>query len=196
MGCFLNMNELEFSETNASALADRGFYIKKSGSNAVFGSFEIALRIFEQAHENDLIHFCSSIYKDSVQLRMRLFRTADRTHRIFDTLTEDGTIVYARIYVKKEKVHQFTKYLKDSEIPKEAFEILFDFPSILPGIESTSYCAVDTSIGIGEELANIFEEEPGELNNYNELHICLQEQYPFENGLITEVMPIFDYNRP
>jgi pyruvate formate-lyase activating enzyme-like uncharacterized protein len=43
------------------------------------------------------VYFCSSAFKDSVQLRKRLIRIAKNTARTFDEISDEGTIIYGRI---------------------------------------------------------------------------------------------------
>jgi pyruvate formate-lyase activating enzyme-like uncharacterized protein len=90
LGGFLNLNELEFSETNYDAMTARGFVPLKSGY-AAFGSRETALEIVSDELP---VYFCSSSSKDSVQLRERLKRKARRVARPFDEVTDDGTLVF------------------------------------------------------------------------------------------------------
>ena len=93
---FLNLNELEFSPTNSQTLTQQGFTAVDDESSAVAGSKEVAQDIIEQSadlHAN----FCSSSFKDVVQLRMRLLRTAQTTAREFDEVTPDGTLLYGVI---------------------------------------------------------------------------------------------------
>jgi len=90
LGGFLNLNELEFSETNFDAMVARGFVPIKSGY-AALGSRKIALEIVS----NDVpVYFCSSSSKDKVQLRERLKRKARHIARPFDEVTDDGTLVF------------------------------------------------------------------------------------------------------
>lgn len=90
---FLNINELEWGETNADEMRRRRFLPEDSVHNAVEGSRKWAAGI----SRHPSVHFCSSRFKDSVQLRRRLIRIAKTTARTFDEITEDGTIVYGRI---------------------------------------------------------------------------------------------------
>lgn len=89
---FLNLNELEFSETNAQELKHRGYTVADDGSSSVLGSKETAEEV-----PGDKIHFCASRFKDVVQFRERLKRIAKRTARDFDEITDDGTLIYAII---------------------------------------------------------------------------------------------------
>jgi len=93
-GAFLNLNELEFSETNQKALKEIGFEAKDLSCGAI-GSEEIVREYFMDPELK--VHYCSSKFKDAIQLRERLKRRADRTSRPFDTPTEDGTIIYGTI---------------------------------------------------------------------------------------------------
>jgi len=87
---FLNINELEWGETCAEAMRDQGFEPEDGLHNAVKGAREWARELC--SHEK--VHWCSSSFKDSVQLRERLKRIAANTARTFDEVTDDGTVVY------------------------------------------------------------------------------------------------------
>jgi len=87
---FLNVNELEWGGINAEEMRRRGFVPADDLHNAVQGSHRWARELTHR----EKVHWCSSKYKDAVQLRERLKRIAGRTARPFDEVTGDGTIVY------------------------------------------------------------------------------------------------------
>jgi len=87
---FLNINELEWGESNACQMRDRGYELADEVHNAIEGAQGWA----EELCRHDKVHWCPSAFKDSVQLRERLKRVAHNTARPFDEVTEDGTIVY------------------------------------------------------------------------------------------------------
>jgi pyruvate formate-lyase activating enzyme-like uncharacterized protein len=87
---FLNINELEWGDTCAAAMRERGLELVDGLHNAVKGARQWA----EELPADPKVHFCSSTFKDSVQLRERLKRIATNTARRFDEVTDDGTIVY------------------------------------------------------------------------------------------------------
>lgn len=88
---FVNLNELEFSESNWQALRIRGFDVKDDVSSAVDGSEKMALRLLAGSPAGLPIHYCSSSFKDAIQLRRRIARRARNIRRPFDILTKDGT---------------------------------------------------------------------------------------------------------
>ena len=90
---FFNINELEWGETCADEMRSRGMEPTDDLHNAIKGAAGWAEEI--TAYPN--VHFCSSGFKDSVQLRERLIRIATMTARPFDEITDDGTITYGRI---------------------------------------------------------------------------------------------------
>jgi pyruvate formate-lyase activating enzyme-like uncharacterized protein len=90
---FLNINELEWGDLNASAMRKRRYQLVDGVHNAVLGAHAWAAEI--SRHEK--VHWCSSAFKDAVQLRKRLMRIAKNTARPFDEITDDGTIVYGVI---------------------------------------------------------------------------------------------------
>jgi pyruvate formate-lyase activating enzyme-like uncharacterized protein len=87
---FLNINELEWGETNAYQMRERGYRLADPVHNAIEGARGWA----EELCRHDKVHWCSSAFKDSVQLRERLKRIAHNTARPFDEVSDDGTVVY------------------------------------------------------------------------------------------------------
>lgn len=74
---FLNMNELESSETNFERLVSLGMKLTSLEGASIRGSAETAEKVLQWGTENLkslTLHFCSARYKDSVQLRNRLER--------------------------------------------------------------------------------------------------------------------------
>jgi uncharacterized protein len=90
---FLNINELEWGDLNAGEMRSRGYELSDNVHNAVLGARDWAAEICLL----DKVHWCSSRFKDAVQLRNRLIRIAENTARSFDEITDDGTVVYGII---------------------------------------------------------------------------------------------------
>ncbi len=90
---FVNLNELEFSETNEAAMRDRGYRTDPRNGWGVRGSRAVAERLVREMRLNVPVHYCSSRFKDGVQLRQRLLRRAERTAPEFADRTSDGTVV-------------------------------------------------------------------------------------------------------
>jgi hypothetical protein len=92
--CFMNLNELEFSETNARELMRRGFRIKAETSMAALGSEETAISVLKWAsiHTDLSVHYCPSSLKDSVQLKNRLLRKAKNIAKPHEEITEEGLL--------------------------------------------------------------------------------------------------------
>lgn len=93
---WINLNELEFSETNADILNKKGFKIIDDISSAVKGSNETANIIIEKVIDKNLeigVHFCSSSFKDGIQLKNRLIRRASNIATPYDIITKEGTIL-------------------------------------------------------------------------------------------------------
>nr|WP_209690160.1 radical SAM protein [Methanomicrobium sp. W14] len=128
----LNINELEWSETNAEAMRNMGYSLEDNYHNAVSGAKQWADKLISA---DSKVHWCSSAFKDSVQLRERLKRIAKNTARPFEEITEDGTVVYGFLTPESE----LPKDLDDSMY--ERFEdhielswwLLTDYPNDFPG---------------------------------------------------------------
>lgn len=89
---FINLNEMEFSATNESALHAHGYRVDPWNGWGVKGSRATAERLVREMRLATPLHYCSSRFKDGVQLRQRLLRRAERTAPSFAEKTEDGTI--------------------------------------------------------------------------------------------------------
>ncbi len=90
---FVNLNELEFSETNEQAMRARGYRTDAWNGWGVRGSRSVAERLVREMRLSVPVHYCSSRFKDGVQLRQRLLRRAERTAPSFADRTPDGTVL-------------------------------------------------------------------------------------------------------
>lgn len=154
---FLNLNELEFSETNFSELKKRGFVHIDDISSAALGSKEMA-----ESLDYRKMHFCSSRFKDAIQLRERFKRIARKSARHFDAITADGTLVYGVIE------GDCVNLLKEAGALEEMFV--------------DKHGTVDTAWWIADNLA-------GDLKKIG-CKVSVIERYPMKNGLIVESTPL------
>ena len=93
---FLNMNELEASETNFENLTSQGMRLTDMASASIEGSAEVAKEVLEWAKDNLTslsVHFCSASYKDAIQMRNRLERRLEQTIREFEERDEEDSLL-------------------------------------------------------------------------------------------------------
>jgi pyruvate formate-lyase activating enzyme-like uncharacterized protein len=93
---FLNINELESSETNFASLSSLGLRLKNMGSASIAGSAEVANEFITwSARELEAIsvHYCSAHFKDAIQMRNRLERRLERTVREFEERADDEPLL-------------------------------------------------------------------------------------------------------
>ncbi|NIA10171.1 MAG: radical SAM protein, partial [Nitrospiraceae bacterium] len=69
-----------------------GYEVKSDISNAVKGSEEMAYEMLDWDVPLP-IHYCSSSFKDAIQLRRRIMRRARNVAKLYDVITEDGTLL-------------------------------------------------------------------------------------------------------
>ncbi len=96
---FVNLNELEFSETNASQLEERGYAVVPGTGWGVEGSRALAERIVRERRSRLPVHYCSSRFKDGVQLKQRLLRRAERVAPAYADRTDEGTLVFGVVEI-------------------------------------------------------------------------------------------------
>jgi len=92
---FINLNELEVSENNIRAILLHGYKLEDN-KPVVKRSREAALEIVRWTSRNTsriTVHFCPAVYKDRVQMRIRLIRKAMRMAKPYEEITADGMIV-------------------------------------------------------------------------------------------------------
>ena len=131
---FLNLNELEISDTNACKLVEHGFKAKDKYSYGVKGSEELAKSLLKNISElnkkvkstkNKLdVHYCTCKLKDGVQLRNRIKRRAKSVAKAYDHIDEDGMLVRGAIYFDNiGKLNKVLSLLKENKVPKKFYEL-------------------------------------------------------------------------
>ncbi|WP_297092646.1 radical SAM protein [Thermococcus sp.] len=117
---FLNVNELEFSETNLRAILDRGYRPISDESAAIKGSLELGLKLLEWGEENTSLsyHLCTARLKDAVQLKNRLRRMAKNVAKPYMEITEDGTLRFG-IAEYEDLDELYTLLVEEAEVPEE-----------------------------------------------------------------------------
>ena len=121
---FLNVNELEFSESNITGLSNRGWrrgvFYEAEGSIEIAEKYSISVEKF---------HYCSVMFKEIAQFRRRLIRTAFNLPDFY-RVTSEGTVICGLVEGHKEKIRkiliqrgvEFVEVDGGFEIPVEEVE--------------------------------------------------------------------------
>jgi uncharacterized protein len=99
---FLNLNELEYSDTNASKLAEKHFKTRNRLTYSIIGSRELALKLLRyiaNKYPKMNVHFCTAKLKDKVQLQNRIKLRAKSIKLPVDKITSQGTLIRGAIYL-------------------------------------------------------------------------------------------------
>ena len=98
---FLNLNELEFSETNMEQMLSHGMRTVNDVSYAIKGSHQLALKLLAycQKNTNLNVHYCTIKLKDKVQLGNRLKRRAKNAAKEYDITTKEGLFIRGAVYL-------------------------------------------------------------------------------------------------
>jgi len=119
---FLNINELEISDTNVQNLVKMGFKPKDKISYGVKGSEQLALKLLKYCKGKiKNVHYCTTKLKDRVQLRKRIMLRAKNVKKDYDLVTEDGMLFRGVIFCKKPK-KVMKDLMKEYDIPKNLIE--------------------------------------------------------------------------
>lgn len=170
-GSFLNLNELEFSQTNTREFKKRGYRLKSELSHAVAGSEETAKNVQKALVGLDLlVHYCSSGFKDGVQLKERLKRTARNMKKEYEEVNDDGLLLKGVILSSSEGV--------DLETHRKELIDAYDIPENLISVDIEKN-RIETTIEIADALSQ-----------NTSLKCFLVEEYPTRDRLETDVIPL------
>ncbi len=100
---FLNINELEYSDTNSQFLSQRKFYTKNFMSYAIKGSEKTAKKVLRYIEKKNIklnTHYCTAKLKDAVQLQKRIELRSKSIKKEYDQRTADGMLIRGVIYLK------------------------------------------------------------------------------------------------
>ncbi|MCK4444417.1 MAG: radical SAM protein [Thermoplasmata archaeon] len=89
---FLNLDELEFSETNWIRLRKKGYDTKDDISSAAAECDRVAKELLS-ADVDMALHYCTSSFKDGVQLKNRIMRRAKNVAGDWEMITPEGTLL-------------------------------------------------------------------------------------------------------
>ncbi len=125
---FLNVNELEFSESNMQRLMERGW--KRGEFYEAQGSLEI-VEMYRDTVEK--FHYCSVRFKEIAQFRRRLIRMAFNLPDFYK-VTSEGTVICGLVEGDKDKIRkiliqrgvEFVEVNEGFEIPAEEAERVMD----------------------------------------------------------------------
>ena len=176
---YVNLNELEITEENLQNLSKLGYHTKTNLSAAVKGSEELAIKILNNNRRKRItLHYCSSSYKDNIQLRNRLRRRAKSYALSSDEITDDGLIVRARIIVNEAKS---LLSIKDALIND------FEIPEKLVNMDEKNKMILTNWLLAKKYSSDLVKKFHNEISAIHIIH-----QYPHENGIITFLDPIFE----
>ncbi len=150
---FLNLNELEISDTNGNNLGRMGFRCKDNLSYAIKGSDDLALKILKECSKRYPklpVHYCTSRLKDKVQMANRLKLRAKSIAKELDWVDDEGMIIRGFIEAGRKEMAAVKKEFK---IPSKFIEYdpLRKQILIAPWIIKEIYSEIDHKSGIVKE---------------------------------------------
>ncbi len=172
--CWVNLNELEFSERNEQAFHTKGYDVTNDISAAVRGSQETALNVLKQVQQEDIdigVHYCSVSFKDGIQLGNRIKRRAKNISKEFEVITGEGTILKGAIYKLNVSLRQLLLFLKDE----------YDIPEKFMFID-TEKNRIEIGLWILEKIANDLTKQG--------FKCFIIEEYPTADRLEVERIPL------
>jgi hypothetical protein len=168
---FLNLNELERSDSLVSKLDVAGFKAKGKQSYGIKGSEQLAKKLLKYAEKKGIAtHYCTAKLKDKVQLTERIKLRARGVAKEFDYVTEEGTLVRGAIYTSQTN-KTLTK-LRQTLHKKLGIPLKYLVPE-------TKRKRIITSAAIVEEFKN-------ELKQLN-LKPAIVEEYPTWDAMLVDV---------
>ena len=183
---FLNINELEASETNFDSLVSLGMRLTSMESASIEGSASTATEVLEWAKtnlQNLSVHFCSARFKDAVQMRKRLERRLKQTIREFEERDDTDPLLVLGV-VRASHGSQLT--VTELEFIYHELETQFDVPNTLLNLDEERK-RIEIAPWILEEIAGDLRDV---LTDITDLEIGIAYEYPTWDRLQTMFEPL------
>jgi pyruvate formate-lyase activating enzyme-like uncharacterized protein len=183
---FLNINELESSETNFASLSSLGLRLTNMESASIAGSAELAREFIAwsvDGLESVSVHYCSAHFKDAIQMRNRLERRLERTAREFEERADDEPLLILGVIRAPFGEELDGKTLAQI---KEVLESEFDVPSTHLNVDLPRR-RIEIA---GWILAEIAQDLRTSINNGDILEIGIAYEYPSWDRLQTLFDPL------
>ncbi|MHA1771099.1 MAG: radical SAM protein [Candidatus Thorarchaeota archaeon] len=154
---FVNLNELESSETNFDNLRKHGYRLRTLSSASILGSAEAAeeiLRWGATTLDTISLHFCSASFKDAIQMRNRLWRRLEHVKREFEEVDDDDPLLILGL-IRAPHGSQL-----DESVLRKIADVLqkeFDVPQELMNIDSYNH-RIEIAPWILDEIASALRE--------------------------------------
>ena len=183
---FLNINELEASETNFDRLVSLGMRLTNMESASIEGSASTAVKVLEWSKDNleELsVHFCSARFKDAVQMRNRLERRLKQTIREFEERDDTDPLVVLGI-VRGSHGNRLT--VSELEMLQTELMTKFEVPMDLFNLDAVRM-RIEIAPWILEEIAGELRDS---FSNMENLEIGIAYEYPTWDRLQTMFDPL------
>lgn len=131
---YINLNELEFSETNFRNLLNMGYDIRDPTSAGAKESEAASMRLLAlKKGGKTAVHYCSACFKDGIQLRNRLIRMGETDAKTYEKRTDDGTILKGIVEVSDPApvVEILSKRFK---LPETLWKVETGFVEVAPWV--------------------------------------------------------------
>ncbi len=190
---FININELEVSETNQQALSRLGLYAVDDESSAAGGSRKTALKLLDYcARETDLsAHYCTVKLKDRIQVGRRIKRRARNVKKPYDLVDDEGILLRGAIYLPDlTPSFNYNKKLEEME-PGRRQKLLLEISRLKHELQRT-YRIPERLLEVDKRRLRvlvapwILEDIAGELKE-KKLAPALVWEYPTWDALITQL---------
>lgn len=183
---FLNINELEASETNFDKLVSLGMKLTNMESASIEGSRTTAIEVLEWSRTNLQklsVHFCSSRFKDSVQMRKRLERRLEQTIREFEERYESDPLLILGV-IRAPHGQQLS--ISELKSMQQILETQFSVPNNLMNLDEKRK-RIEIAPWILEEIVDALKDT---LTDIAELELGIAFEYPTWDRLQTMFDPL------
>jgi len=183
---FLNINELEASETNFDQFVSMGFRLTNLESASIEGSASTAREVLEWSQEglqNLSVHFCSARFKDAVQMRRRLERRLKHTARSFEERDEDDPLLILGIIRAVHGKRLETEHLTAIHT---ILQNQFDVPTDLMNIDEQRM-RIEIAPWVLEEISDQLKDM---LEDIQDIELGIAFEYPTWDRLQTLFNPL------